>query len=242
MDKVSAIVRKKKLPFHLKAVVCIVAAVLTSAALGQSSEDELIKRTEQAQWAKETNLLGYSVTERYKVVRNGETQPAAVLEVRTVYKKDKGKDYSNVTSRTGSGALQKLVLNKILKREEELSQNDTRKHLLITSDNYDMKLSGEDNIGGRKCFVLNLKAKTKSPYLLDGQAWIDSQTYELVRVQGRPNEKPSFWTGRPLIDRNYEDKKGFPLATSARAESNSLFFGTTVVFIEYSDYDVNRAP
>lgn len=130
------------------------------------------------------------------------------------------------------------MLNKILQREEEISRNNTRKHLLITSDNYYMKLSREDTVAGRKCFVLDLKARTKSPYLLDGQAWIDSNTYELVRIQGRPNERPSFWTGRPLIDRNYEDRKGFPLATSARAESHSLFFGTTVVFIEYSDYDV----
>ena len=242
MDKVRDILSKNNLLFQSKVVAWIVAAVFTSAAFGQTSEDEVIKRTEQAQWTKESNLLGYTVTERYKVVRNGETQPAAALEVRTVYKKDKGKDYTDIRSRTGSGPLQKLVLNKILKREEEISQNDTRKHLLITSDNYNMKLSGENTLRGRKCFVLNLKARTKSPYLLDGQAWIDSETYELVRIQGRPNERPSFWTGRPLIDRNYEDKMGFPLATTARAESSSLFFGTTVVFIEYSDYDVTRAP
>jgi hypothetical protein len=242
MDKVRDMLCKDNLLFRSKAVVWVVAAVITSAAFGQTSEDEVIRRTEEAQRAKETNLLGYTVTERYKVVRNGETQPAAVLEVRTVYTRDKGKDYSDIKSRTGSGALQKLVLNKILQREEEISRNDTRKHILITSDNYNMKLSGNDTIGGRKCFVLNLKARTKSPYLLDGQAWIDSQTYELVRIQGRPNERPSFWTGRPLIDRNYEDKMGFPLAITARAESNSLFFGTTVVFIEYSDYDVTRAP
>jgi hypothetical protein len=234
--------RKNHLPFQLKGVPWIVLAALTSVAFGQLSENDVIKRIEQAQWAKETNLLGYSVTETYTVVRNGETTPAASLVVRTVYKKDKGKNYTDVKSRTGSGAVQRLVLNKILKREEEISQDDTRKHILITTDNYNMKLSGEETVGGRKCLVLDLKAKTKSPYLLDGQAWIDSETYELVRIQGRPNEKPSFWTGRPLIDRNYKDTKGFPLATKARAESHSLLFGTTVVVIEYSEYDVTVAP
>src|SRR6267143_1938441 len=103
MDKVRDILSKNNLLFQSKVVAWIVAAVFTSAAFGQTSEDEVIKRTEQAQWTKESNLLGYTVTERYKVVRNGETQPAAALEVRTVYKKDKGKDYTDIKSRTGSG-------------------------------------------------------------------------------------------------------------------------------------------
>lgn len=231
---------KNLLPLRVSAVgLWVIALTLSSAALGQQQEEEVIRGTEQAQWAKETRLSAYSVTEQYRVLRSEETKPAATLTVRTVYTRDKGKDYSGIISRDGSSALQKLLLDRILKREEEISRKDNRKHVLITSDNYVMKLSGEETIKGRKCWVLKLTPRTKSPHLLDGQAWVDSQTYALLRIQGRPSARPSFWAGRPLITRDYNDEiHGFPLAIHAEAESNSLIFGTTKVIIDYKDYDV----
>jgi hypothetical protein len=36
--------------------------------------------------------------------------------------------------------------------------------------------------------------------------------------------------------RQYENISGFAMAMHARAESNSMFFGRTVVTIDYSDY------
>ena len=36
--------------------------------------------------------------------------------------------------------------------------------------------------------------------------------------------------------RQYMQLQGFPMATHARAESNSMLFGRTVVTIDYSDY------
>jgi hypothetical protein len=42
--------------------------------------------------------------------------------------------------------------------------------------------------------------------------------------------------------RQYEQIDGFPMATHARAESNSMLFGRTVVTIDYSDYHLQLAP
>jgi hypothetical protein len=240
MNKFKSVSQKDLL---LVVLLWMVSVVLASFAFGQDEEAELIKRIGEAQWAKETKLINYSVSEEYSVLRNGGSQPAATLKVRTSYTHDKGKDYSKVVSRSGSPALQRLLLNRILKGEEEISQMDSRKHILITSDNYTMRRSGEDaTIQGRKCRVLELVPRAKSPYLLQGRVWVDSQTYEVIRIEGRPSARPSIWTGRPLITRDYVDIAGFPLAVSARVEANSLFFGTTVVVIEYKDYEVNHLP
>ena len=38
--------------------------------------------------------------------------------------------------------------------------------------------------------------------------------------------------------RQYTQLEGYPMAMHARAESNSMFFGRTVVTIDYSDYQL----
>ena len=42
--------------------------------------------------------------------------------------------------------------------------------------------------------------------------------------------------------RQYESIDGYPMATHARAESNSWLFGRTVVTIDYSDYHLELSP
>jgi hypothetical protein len=71
---------------------------------------------------------------------------------------------------------------------------------------------------------------------LDGRVWVDAQNFHLVRVEGRPSAKPSFWAGHPWISRDYQDVQGVSLATYSKSESKNLFWGTTAVIIQYDDY------
>ena len=40
-------------------------------------------------------------------------------------------------------------------------------------------------------------------HLLKGRAWVDAKTFSLVKLEGKQSASPSFWTGRPLIVRDY---------------------------------------
>lgn len=117
-----------------------------------------------------------------------------------------------------------------------MSRGATRQEALVTSVNYKMRLIAEELIRGWKCEVLELLPRTKGPHVLKGRAWVDSEDYSLVRIEGKASVSPSFLAGRPMIIREYEKTEGFSLAKPSHATSDSIFLGHRELTIEYNDY------
>src|ERR1700733_2245361 len=161
---------------------------------GRSGSD-IVNGIDKAAYARENDLSGYTVQEKYDLFRHGDESPAAEIIVETTYVHSRGKTYKTI-SEAGS-ASGKLVLHKILQDEQQLSQRADRTDILITSRNYIMSLQGlgERELNGRECLVVSIKPKRTSPYLLDGTIWVDAANYHLVRVEGRPSADPSVLTG-----------------------------------------------
>jgi hypothetical protein len=208
-----------------------------NAGFAQAPPRDLVQRVDNAQYSRETELVGYRVTEHYYVLRNGNPQPVADAVVQTVYKRGEGKEF-NIISRSGSSFLQNNLIDRVLREEKNISKGDLRKSVLVTSANYIMEFVREEQSAGRDCFVLNLTPKRKSPYLVNGQVWIDTHTYDIVHIEGRPSAAPSMWVGLPMIRRDYRQLEGFSMATEARSESKNFLFGTTVLKIDYGNYQI----
>ena len=207
------------------------------AASAQAPPKDLVQRIDNAQSARETELAGYRVTEHYYVLRNGNPQPVAVAVVNSIYKRGEGKEF-NVTSRSGSSFLQRNLIDRVLTEEKNISNGELRKSVLVTSANYTMEFVRSEQLAGRDCFVVKLTPKRKSPYLVNGQVWIDAQTYDIVHIEGRPSAAPSMWVGLPMIRRDYQKLQGFSMAREAHSESKNFFFGTTVLKIDYTNYHI----
>ena len=207
------------------------------AASAQAPPKDLVQRIDNAQSARETDLAGYRVTEHYYVLRNGNTQPVADAVVQTVYKRGEGKEF-NVISRSGSSFLQRNLIDRVLAEEKNISNGELRKSVLVTSANYIMEFVRAEQLAGRNCFIVKLTPKRKSPYLVNGQVWIDAHTYDIAHIEGRPSAAPSMWVGLPMIRRDYRQLEGFSMATEARSESKNFLFGTTVLKIDYENYQV----
>lgn len=227
----------RAIPYLLFGSVMGFYALLNCAAFGQVPPKDLIQRVDSAEHSREIDLAGYTVVEHYTFFRNGGTAAAADAIVNTVYKKGEGKAY-NVGPRSGSLALKNFALDRILDGEKEISKGDARQGVLVTSANYKMEFEKAERLGERNCFVLKLIPRRKSAYLIEGQAWVDSQNYHLVRIKGKTSGMPSILVGHPLLQRDYEEFQGFALATCLRSESKNLFFGTTVMNIAYEGYHI----
>jgi hypothetical protein len=208
--------------------------MLLGCAVGQTQRQEIIHHVDEAENLRESNLSGYSVTERYEVYRNGENAAAAEMVVETVYKRGGGKQYKVVSK--GSGFIQKHVLDRILAEEEQISKGDLRQSVLVTSANYDMEPEREEVISGRRCLVLKLEAKRSSPYLLNGHLWVDAQSYHVVRIDGKTSAMPSIWAGHPVVRRDSKELGGFAVAVASRSVAKNILLGQTVVTIEYQNY------
>src|SRR5579883_1348754 len=220
----------------LPACLCL---LLVLAARAQTAPPGLIEHIDEAELARETGLPGYTVTEHYSIFRNGASRPDATATVETVYRRGQGKTYT-VLSRTGSSLLQKYLIDRILTEQRGLSKGDERRSALITSANYAMQFERAEPFSGRDCLLLRLIPKRKSPYLMDGEIWVDAHNYHLVRVKGIPSAAPSIWVGTPEIERDYQDLDGYALAKISRSRSKRPVIGTTVVEIDYQDYRIQQ--
>jgi outer membrane lipoprotein-sorting protein len=202
-----------------------------------TSEQTAIRALDQAEARRETGLAGYSVTEHY-TLQVGRFSGSAEMTVDTIYRRGQGKSF-HVVSRSGSSILQSTVFDRLLGEEGKMSRGDARQHALVNSDNYAIRLIGEETLAGTgRCYVLELTPRTKSPYLLRGRAWINSEDGSLIRIEGIPAAKASFLSGTSVVTREYEEVGEFWLARSSHAVSDGLLSGKTDLRIEYRDYHV----
>jgi hypothetical protein len=74
--------------------------------------------------------------------------------------------------------------------------------------------------------------------MINGTLWVDAETGAIAQLDGIASKSPSPFAGTTHMMRRYMQLNGFPMATHARAESNSFFLGRLVVTIDYSDYNL----
>jgi negative regulator of sigma E activity len=217
-------------------------AALSAVSQAQPSSATVLRGIDTAVEAREAGLLSYTVTEHYVVFRNKDLDhPAAEMTVKTTYQRDQGKSYE-VVSETGSDLLRKEVLGSILDNERRMSQPVNRATAILTSANYNMTVKGSDTVDGRNCVTVSLDPKRDSPYLFKGTIWVDAQDQTIVQLQGTAAKSPSVFAGPTQVLRQYAKIGGFPMATHAKAVSNSWLLGQTTIQIDYSDYAIVPQP
>ena len=222
-------------------LLCLGSLVLPAQQLDPQA---VIHQIDASVQARIDGIASYSVNEHYAVYRNSdEAHPVAEMMVRTDYKNGSGKSYT-ILSQSGSSLVRSQVLGRILENEKLMSQPDNRRQAVVTSANYEMKLkSGEkQKIDGRDCLVLSITPRRPSPFLFTGTLWVDARDYSIVQLQGVAAKSHSMLTGPAQVARQYTNVDGFPMATHARAVSNSMLLGQTIVKIDYQGYSIQQPP
>jgi hypothetical protein len=217
---------------------------IAAAPAQQPDAAAIVRQVDAAVEARVENVLGFTNIEHYAVYRGkDETHPVAQMTVRDTYKKGAGKTYT-VLSESGSAIVMQFGLRPLLDHEEEINVPGSVKNSWFTSANYQMKLEpgGLRRMDGRECYALAIRAKYKAPNRIDGTLWVDAKRGSTVRIQGTASKSPSVFAGTTHIMRQYVNIDGYPMATHARAESNSFLFGRTVVVIDYTDYHLQLRP
>jgi hypothetical protein len=219
----------------------------TSAAPFAQSEGDgasVIRSVDAAVQRRFEHVLGFTDDEHYQVFRGkDETHPDAEMTVKVTYRKGVGKSYE-IKSESGSEIIRRFALHPMLDSEKTVNLPGNVEQSWFNSANYEMKLRSArtELIGGRECYVLDVKAKRKAPNMIDGTLWVDAKDGNIVKLDGIASKSASAFAGTTRLMRQYNEIEGYPMATHARAESNSALFGRTVVTIDYSQYQLQLAP
>lgn len=222
------------------AIIAAVLLVPRPTATQPLDAAATIARLNAANQARVDNVLGFSDLEYYKVFRGkDDTTPAAEMSVRVTYRKGVGKDYQ-ILSQSGSPIIRKFGLESLLENEKDLNDPAKVQYSWFTSANYEMKLKpGEtQEIDGRTCVALDITPRHKAPNMIDGTLWVDPRDGTIAEVDGTASKSPNVFAGTTHMTRLYSNINGYAMATHARAESNSMFFGRTLVTIDYTDYSL----
>jgi hypothetical protein len=145
-----------------------------------------------------------------------------------------------ITSERGSGVIRRLALNPLIASEIETAAGKEHHDSAIAPANYSLNLLGEQQVGPYHCFVAQAVPKRKDKYLFEGKVWIDAEDYAVVRIEGHPAKKLSFWIERADFVRQYQKISGFWLPQRDETLVQVRFYGKKALTIDHQDYNVNR--
>ena len=146
-----------------------------------------------------------------------------------------------ITAESGSKLVRHMALNPLISSEIEAAAGKTHHDSSITAANYSMDLLGEQQVGPYRCFVAQAIPRRKDKYLFEGKLWIDVDDYAVVRIEGHPAKKLSFWIQRADFVRQYQKIDGFWLPQKDQTHVQVRLYGKKVLTITHQDYVVNVA-
>ena len=208
---------------------------LRSAVTGNAILAELITHNERRSGA----LLEYKAVKRHQVMDSkGEIYAEEVTHIEY---HAPGKKTVGVTSENGWGPSGRFTLEQLIVSEIETTTGGDDGDSSMTPANYELNPLGEQQVGPFHCFVVQAIPKRKEKDLFEGKIWIDVQDYAIVRIEGHPVKKPSFWIAREEFVRQYQKIDGFWLPQKDETLVHVRLYGTKLFIADHWNYVVNHA-
>jgi len=189
--------------------------------------------------ARKSALLDYVSTRTYQVVDLKGKVHAEEIGRMEFHAPDQKKFVT--TSERGSGMIRRMALNPLISSEIEAAAGKTHHDSAISAENYSLVLLGEQQVGDHRCFVAQANPKRRDKYLFEGKLWIDVDDYAVVRIEGHPAKKLSFWIERADFVRQYQKIDSFWLPERDETFVQVRLYGKKVLTIDHQDYVVNGA-
>lgn len=184
------------------------------------------------------HATAYSGWREYSI-SNQRFGKSASATVRITSEPGKGKQFT-ITRRVGSTKLLS-VIESLLSSEADAGRPRNAQAHEIGPPNYRASVRGSETMAGHDCWVMSLTPKTRSKYLLNGTAWIDKNTFGIVRLDGTTAASVSMWVGTPHIVEDFTLVDGVWLPLHTVSKSNSFLLGESDLDIRYTGYEVKRS-
>jgi len=160
------------------------------------------------------------------------------LEAVTEYSPAKGFSYE-ITAEGGSGYIRAKVLRAVLDGERDvIAKGETARSSLARS-NYNFQGNGVDSDGLANVL---LSPRRKERVLLSGTMFLRPLDGDLVRLQGRLAQSPSFWIKNVDIIRTYERIDGAVVPVALETKAQVRFLGAATLRMTYVYSAIDGQP
>jgi hypothetical protein len=145
------------------------------------------------------------------------------------------------TSESGSLIVRRLALNPLIASEITAASAKQHRDSAITPANYTLELLGQEQVGPYRCIVARATPKRPDKYLFEGKIWIDAHDFAVVRIEGHPAQKLSFWIERVNFVREYQKIDGFWLSQKDETFVQVRMYGQKILTIDHRNYAITGA-
>ncbi len=227
-----------RIPFGLTGILAIVAVQLGSAhapvQLQGGGRGELIDRFLAPN---EPPLVSYRAFRRLAASTRGGNMRAS-LDAWTTLDPVHGFNFE-ITSEEGSSIIRRKVLMAALEAEQAAARSSDRAQSALTPANYEfLGISLEND----RLVKMDVKPRRKHVMLVNGALFIEAESADLVRVEGELSQRPSFWTRRVRVVREYNRVEGVHVPVSMRSTADVLLVGSSSFSMTYRYVEINGKP
>jgi hypothetical protein len=208
------------------------APALTAGQIAAQMASQNQKRAEA--------LKHYTGAREYRLVYEGfPTRKEAAMKVESCFDAPGHKEFT-VVSQTGSGFMVNKVLKRLLESEQEAGSEEHRARTALNEKNYDFALLGQETVGGRPAYMLQVSPKVDNKFLYRGKIWVDASDFAVVKIDAEPAKRPSFWISSTKIKHAYTKIGEFWLPAENVSTTDVRLGGVAKLTIRYNNYEINQ--
>jgi hypothetical protein len=133
-------------------------------------------------------------------------------------------DRKTFTIGESSGGIGERTVRRILQSESESAKDYTKSDYSAANYNFRL-LSGDAQMHGVRCLLLEMTPKREERTLLRGKIWVDAETYLVRRFEGVPAKSSSWWIKDEQIALIYGEVDGMWLQTGTEGTAKVRILG-----------------
>jgi len=179
-------------------------------------------------------LVSYRAFRRLSAsTRSGRHQ--GVVEAWTMLDPVKGFSFE-ITKEEGSAVIRRRVLIAALEAEKRALNSPDGGRSTLTRANYDFL-----NVSDNRDHVLKVDVRPlrKQVTLIQGSLFLEDESADLVRLEGELSQRPSVWTRRVRIVREYARLEGVHVPVAMHSNADVLIVGASFFDMTYQYSEIN---
>jgi len=189
------------------------------------SLDSIIAHLREAADQNRMRWSSYRLVREYQMFHERNTAPMAQVKAELDYDPNGNSGYQILESK-GNDRGSKIV-SKLLDGEANGWSKCNRPHppYAISRDNYDFSFLGTESLDGHQTYVIALHPRRKDSGLIDGKAWVDTESFLIRKIAGQEAKSPSWWVRNVTLTLTFGNFGGMWLQTMSQAVADIRLIG-----------------
>lgn len=141
-----------------------------------------------------------------------------------------------IVSEEGSAVIRRNVLHAALEAEGRAVTTSGRAQAALTTANYEFLAI---NALPMDLMKVDVRPRRRHVMLVNGSLFLERESADLVRIEGELSRRPSFWTRRVQIRREYARIGGVHVPVAMSSTADVLVVGSSTFSMTYQYVEIN---